>query len=131
MRSHYLTEKLGGVVDKEYADAQGRIKLVRKSDQSLKLSLTSAGARTVRASGLRKSAKSVKAVKVSGAKGPVTYKKQSGSKKLSINKKTGKVKIKKGTGKGTYKIKIKVIAAAPDDYRSAEKTKTVKITVSQ
>lgn len=129
--SHYLTEKLGGKVGEEYAEAQGRVKIVRKSDQSLKLSLTSAGARTVRASALRKSAKTVKAVKVSGNKGTLTYKKLSGSKKLSVDKKTGKVKIMKGAGKGTYSVKIKVSAAANDDYRSAEKTKTVKITVSQ
>ena len=127
--AQYIKEGLNGVVGEEYAEPQGRIKIVSKSDQSIKVSANSLKNRTVRESALKGSAKSVSAVRVSGAKTRLTYKKLSGSKKLSINKKTGKIKVKKGTGKGTYSIKLRVRAAGSDDYRKAEKTLTVKIRV--
>ena len=37
-------------------------------------------------------------------KGTLTYTKASGNKNITINKKTGKVTIKKGLKRGTYKI---------------------------
>ena len=60
-------------------------------------------------------------------KGTVTYTKVSGSKKIAINKKTGKVTVKKGLKKGKYKVTVKVKAAGGDLYKSA--AKTVKITI--
>ena len=73
--------------------------------------------------------KRAKAIKVTGAKGKVTYAKTSGSKKITINKKTGNVTVKKGLKKGTYKIKVNVKAAGGGNYASATKKVTVKITV--
>ncbi|MEE3334469.1 MAG: carbohydrate-binding domain-containing protein [Ruminococcus sp.] len=70
-----------------------------------------------------------KAIKVSKAQGKVTYTKLSGSKKLSINKKTGTITVKKGTKKGTYKIKVKVYAKGNSSYNAKSKTVTVKIKV--
>ncbi|MCR5543403.1 MAG: S8 family serine peptidase [Eubacterium sp.] len=70
-----------------------------------------------------------KVLKVSKAQGKITYAKKSGNKKITINKKTGKVTIKKGLKKGTYKIKIKVTAAGNDKYKKATKTVTAKIIV--
>ncbi len=61
--------------------------------------------------------------------GTKTYTKSSGNKKITINKKTGKVTIKKGLKKGTYTIKIKVKAAGNDKYKAATKTVKVKIKV--
>ena len=72
--------------------------------------------------GKKRTLKVGKVLKVKNAKGKVTYKKQSGNKKVTINKKTGKVTIKKGLKKGTYKIKVKVTAAGNSQY----KKKTVK-----
>ena len=63
------------------------------------------------------------------AKGKVSYKKISGSKYLTINKKNGAVTVKKGTAKGTYKIKIRVKAAGNKNYKAGTKKVTVKITV--
>ena len=70
-----------------------------------------------------------KAIKVSGAKGTVTYAKAGGNKKIRINKKTGKITIKKKLKKGTYKLKVKVKAAGNSKYKAATKTVTVKIKV--
>ncbi len=62
--------------------------------------------------------------------GKMTYKKASGSKYITINKSTGKVTVKKGIAKGTYKVKVKVRAAGNANYKaSAWKSVTLKITV--
>ncbi len=63
------------------------------------------------------------------AKGKVTYAKASGSARLTVNKTTGKVTVKKGTKKGTYAIKIKVKAAGTYQYKAKAKTITCKVTV--
>lgn len=69
-------------------------------------------------------------LKVTGAKSTVSYKKVSGSPKLAIDKKTGKVKVASNAAKGTYKAKIKVIAKADKNHLEAEKTVLVRIKVA-
>ncbi len=81
----------------------------------------------------------IKAVKVrkktmtftikASAKGKLTYKKVSGNKKLTVSK-TGKVKVKKKTGRGTYKIKVKITAAAKGNYAKTSVIKTIKVVIS-
>ena len=66
---------------------------------------------------------------VTKAKGKVTYTKISGSKKLTINQKTGVITVKKGTKKGTYKIKVKVTAKGNSSYKAKSKTVNIKIYV--
>lgn len=62
--------------------------------------------------------------------GTLTYAKKSGNKKITINKKTGKITIKKGLKKGTYKVKVKVKAKGNANYlASAFKTVTFKIKI--
>ena len=86
--------------------------------------------KTVKASKLKKAKKSVKGtIRVKNAVGKVTYAKTGGSARLKVNKKTGKITVRKGTKKGTYKIKVKVKAAGNEDYEVAVKTVTVKIVV--
>ena len=85
--------------------------------------------KTVKYKKVKKKAVTVKAITVKKAKGDVYYKKASGSKKLTVNATTGKITVKKGTKKGTYKIKVKVTAYGNDNYKSASKTVTVKIKV--
>ena len=67
-------------------------------------------------------------VTVSKAQGKVTYKKSSGNKKITVSK-AGKITVKKGLKKGTYKVKIKVTAAGNASYKPATKTVTVTIKV--
>ena len=61
--------------------------------------------------------------------GTRTYKKLSGNKKITINKKTGKVTVKKGLKKGTYKVKIRVRAAGNATYKAGARTVTIKIKI--
>lgn len=80
---------------------------------------------------LKKKKLTVKALTVKKAQGAVAYAKvkKGSSVKLTINKKTGKITVKKGTKKGTYKIKIKVTAKGNAKYLAGSKTITVKIIV--
>ena len=60
----------------------------------------------------------------------VLFVKASGNKAFTINKSTGKVTVKKGLKKGTYKVRIKVMATGNDTYKASDwKTVTVKIRV--
>ena len=71
-----------------------------------------------------------KAFIIRNAQGTVTFRKQSGSSnKLSISAVTGNIVVKRGTKKGTYKIKVAVRAAGNDQYEAATKTVTVKVKV--
>lgn len=70
-----------------------------------------------------------KAFTIKNAKGTVTFKKLSGNSKISVNKKTGKITVKKGLKKATYKIKVKVTAKGNKNYKAGSKTVTVKIKV--
>ena len=86
---------------------------------------------TVSASRLAKKAQSLKRAKVisiSKAKGTVTFKKKNGSKKILISKK-GKVTVKKGLAKGTYKVTVKVKAKGTKNYKAKTKTVTFRIRV--
>ena len=50
-------------------------------------------------------------------------------KKIRINKKTGKITLKKGLKKGTYKVRIRVRAAGTYKYKAKTRTVTVRIRV--
>ena len=58
-------------------------------------------------------------MKVRNARGKVTYTKLKGNKKILIDKKTGRVTIRKKLKRGTYKIKVKVKAAGNQNYKAA------------
>lgn len=85
--------------------------------------------KTVKYKTLKKKAVSIKALTVKKNMGSLSYKKVSGNKKITVNTKTGKLTVKKGTKKGTYTIKIKVTAKGTGNYKSGAKTATVKIKV--
>lgn len=59
--------------------------------------------------------------------GTLTYAKTAGSSAFTVNKTNGKITVKKGLKKGTYKIKVKISAKATANYNAG--TKTVLVTV--
>ena len=91
----------------------------------------------VKYSKLKKKKQTLKASQVINGvgtgRGPMTYTKVSGHKNISINKKTGKVTIKKkGLKKGTYNVVVTVFAAGNGGYdASTEQTVTFKIKVTK
>ena len=94
----------------------------------------------VRYKTLRKKARSIKRTKafaVRNARGKLSYKlvsakkgKQNFSGKFRVNAKTGKVTVKKGLKKGTYKVKVKVKAKGTADFKASSwKKATFKVKV--
>jgi hypothetical protein len=75
-----------------------------------------------------KTFKASRAVSVSKAKGEVSYTKVSGNNNITVSD-SGKIKVKKGTKKGTYKIKIEVSAHGNSTYIGGTKKVTVKVKV--
>lgn len=76
-----------------------------------------------------KSFAKTKYLSIKNAKGKLVFAGKSGSKSITVNKKTGKLTVKKGLKKGTYKFKVKVTAKGNTTYKSGSKTVTVKIKV--
>lgn len=94
--------------------------------------------KTVKLSAVRKKAVTVKplSVKVEAddfypCYAELTYKKVSGKACLSVDKKTGKIKVKKGTKKGKYtaKIKIMIDSGASKIFDQTPVAKTVTVIV--
>lgn len=82
---------------------------------------------------VKRKAQKVSALSLVGmVPGNVTYSKvaSGSSKRLDVNKSTGKITVKKGTKKGSYKIKVNVEGSGTDNYEPASKVVTVKIKVS-
>lgn len=77
-----------------------------------------------------------KAMKVTGAKGAVTYRLAKATKngkkvtgKFKVSRKTGRITVKKGTGKGLYKLRVKAAVAGNKAYPPAVRYGVVKIRV--
>lgn len=68
-----------------------------------------------------------KVLKVSRNVGEVTYTKVKGSKKIRIDKETGKVTVGKGLKKGKYKIKVKVKARGDANHKAMTRAVTFTI----
>ncbi|MBR2547096.1 MAG: S8 family serine peptidase [Eubacterium sp.] len=98
-----------------------------------------ASGKTVKASKLKKKSVTVKAVTVKKAEGKVTFKRvkikcpkklaKAAKAKISVNRKTGKITLKKGLKKGKYIVSVRVTAAGNDYYDKVARTVKVKITV--
>ncbi len=88
------------------------------------------GAELVMTSSLASASATVSVLSVSGAQGKVTYKKASGASCLSVNASTGKVTVAKGTAAGSYDLEVKVTAAGNSTYKSATKTVSCKVVVT-
>lgn len=87
---------------------------------------------------LRKKSQAItckKAMIITGACGVVTYSKVSVNKKkyakkFTVNSRNGKITVKKGLKKGTYKVSVKVKAAGNANYKASTwKTVTFKVRV--
>ena len=115
-------------------------------DLTAKCNVYVTGANTMKARGktvkikqsqVKKQAKVIKrtkAIKITGAKGKVTYKltgvsKNKYRKYFKVAKNTGKLTVKKGIRKGSYKVRIKVMASGDRAFKPASTAVTVKIRV--
>ena len=85
--------------------------------------------KTLKAATVKKKAQTITADVSVNSKGKLSYRKTSGSKNITVNAKTGKLTVKKRTKKGTYKVKVKISAAAAGNYNAGSKTVTFTIKV--
>lgn len=101
---------------------------IKKVKQPMKVTVKKV---SVKKAKLKKKKLTVKVITVKKAQGTVTFQKvkKGSSKKLEVNKKTGKITIKKGTQKGTYKMKVKITAKGNDRYLSGSRTVTVTVKI--
>lgn len=104
---------------------------ITKAANPLKIKAKTA---TVKYTKLKKKAQTLGVSKVirftNKGQGAKSYAKLSGNKKITISKKTGKVTVKKGLKKGTYKVKVKVKAKGNTNYKpSSWKTVTFIVQV--
>ena len=98
---------------------------VAKAAPTIKVKTTSAN---VRYANLRSRAQVFSLGASVNSKGKLTYKKVSGSSAISVAS-NGRVTVKKGMKKGTYKAVIRVYAGAKGNYNSGYKTVTVTVRV--
>ncbi len=98
---------------------------ILKATPTLKITSSS---RTAKYSSVKKKSIYLSALTVKGAKGTKSFRKVSGSSKLTITK-SGKIKVKKGTKRGTYRIKVKAASASTANYKYASTTRTITVRV--
>lgn len=85
--------------------------------------------KTLKYTSVKKSTQSFSLGAAVNSKGTLSYKKTSGTSAITVNSKTGKIYVKKGLKKGTYKVKIQIKAAARGCYNAGSKTVTVTVKV--
>lgn len=112
----------------------GTVKATFKINKAANPLAVKAKTANVKFSAVKKKAQTLAVSKVvtftKKGQGTLTYVKSTGNKKITINKKTGKVTVGKGLKKGTYKVKVKIKAAGNANYKaSAYKTVTFKIVI--
>ena len=98
---------------------------VTKPVPTIKVKKTSA---TVKYASLKKKAQSFALGTSVNSKGKLTYKKLTKSSVLSVSS-NGRITVKKGAKKGTYKVNIRISAAAKGNYNAGSKTVTVIVKV--
>ena len=121
------------VKGKTYAGPWSTVKLKVTGKKAQKLKVKAKKTVKVKRSQLKKAAKTVKVIrKVRGAKSTVRYKllyASSKASKFSVGWQSGAVKVKKGTPKGTYTLKVLVSSSAKGKYGAACKVVKVKVKV--
>lgn len=78
---------------------------------------------------LKKKAQSFKLSAKSTSGSKVKYKLVKGNKKIKFATSSGKITVKKGTKKGTYRIKVKMTVSENNQYHAYSTTKTITIKV--
>lgn len=114
----------------EQIEAAGKAQAAPAGSKAKAANPMTVKAKTIKAKAKKKTVvKKAKAFAVRNAKGKVTFRKLSGSKKVKVSA-SGKVIVKKGLKKGkTYKVKVRVRAAGNASYKAASKTVTLKVKV--
>ena len=103
---------------------------ITKAPGVMKVSGKTASVKSSKLKNKKHTRKRKKVLKISKDKGSLTVKKIKGNKKIVIDETTGKVTIKKGLQKGTYKVKVKVTDKGNNIYAAVSKKVTFKVKVN-
>lgn len=87
--------------------------------------------KTFKVSKLKKKALTFKIAGKASSGNKIAYKLVKANKNIKFDAKTGIVTIKKGTKKGTYKIKVKMTVKGNSKYKAYATTKTITIKVKK
>ena len=82
----------------------------------------------VSASRLRGGSRIVLALRAAGAHGSVSFRKVGGPARVTVSA-SGKVRVRKGTPRGTYRVRVRVCAAGTASYAAGSSTATVTVRV--
>ena len=116
--------------DKIGAEVEIKVKVV-KADPKLKLKGKTAKVAYSKLKGgdVRLSYRKAVKVKCRNKKARFKFRKLSGDKKIKVDPKTGKITVKKGLKKGTYKVKVRMRTRKSKYYKQAVKTVTFRIRI--
>lgn len=102
-----------------------QIPTIEKKSQKIKV----ATSKKISAKKVKKKTQSFKLSAKSTSGSKVKYKLVKKNKYIKFAPSSGKITVKKGTKKGTYKIKVKMTVAGNNEYKSYSTTKTITIKV--
>jgi hypothetical protein len=114
--------------DKASNVREGMTLVIEKIDNKVNFASKTAIYHVKKAKKLKK-AKSFQ-LKATATQGDVKFVKVGGTSKLKVSS-TGKVTVKKGLKKGTYKIQVKAYVDGNANFKSAEQTKTIKVKIKK
>ena len=89
---------------------------------------TKVGSKTFTYAAVKKKAQAFTLGTSVNSKGKLSYKKLSGSSAIAVSS-TGKFTVKKGLKKGTYRVKVRIAAAAKGNYSAGSRTVTITVKV--
>ena len=99
---------------------------IRKASQKPKITVSK---KTLKERDLKKQAKTIAPISVRSFNGTIKFTGTSSSNKLTINSKTGKITVKKGTSKRKYTMNVIVSINGGTNYKSFKKSYSVTVTV--
>ena len=110
-----------------YLDSASKTFTISKTKQPMVVKIKN---KTFKAKALKKKKQTYKAVNVTKNQGAVSYKATLNKKaKKALKFAKGKIVVKKGAKKGTYKVKVVVTAKGNANYLKGSVTKNIKVTV--
>lgn len=99
---------------------------VNKAAPAIRVKITSAN---VRYTNLRTRVQTVALGASVNSRGTLSYQKVSGSGVITVDRRTGRLSVRKGTRRGTYKVKVRIRSAARGIYNAGSKDVIVTIRV--
>jgi surface protein len=124
--TYYVKAKVDSDRHYEAATSKAVKLIIKQKSPTISVKTTT---KTYKKSSLKKSSQTFSLGVKTTSGTALKYSKMSGSSKLKINAKSGKITVAKGTAKGTYKIKVKILDKSSKNYKEKSKTVTIKVKI--